>query len=109
MYMYNTCIVTTFDKEYLFASYVLLQGRLFEALYDFESEQDGDLNFKQGEVLTIVQTQYVYIYTFTLEITSQKYLWFSGNHFLQTIRVKYILMEASVQSNLEANMIEKLI
>ncbi|XP_060561259.1 nephrocystin-1-like isoform X1 [Ruditapes philippinarum] len=36
---------------------VTTTGRLFEAIYDFSSKEKGDLNFKAGEVLTIITTQ----------------------------------------------------
>lgn len=33
------------------------QERLFEALCDYKGDQPGDLSFKTGEVLTIIQTR----------------------------------------------------
>ncbi|KAL4237292.1 Nephrocystin-1 [Mactra antiquata] len=36
---------------------ITTSGRLFEALYDYKGDQEGDLSFKAGEILTILTIQ----------------------------------------------------
>lgn len=60
----------------------LSQVRKVEALSDFTGEQDGDLSFKKGEILTVIKTRYFITARAVITVVSygNELFFFSANY-----------------------------
>lgn len=70
--LYNHFVLCVQINLLLFEAVVVdcpWQTHLFVAIQEFDGEQDGDLSFKEGDVLTVIDTRYRDVLFLKLELT----------------------------------------